>query len=488
VAALAFDGAPQWGGVAEPPWDAVAAYLSTRRWSGARSGAIRFEGRAVFRLLEAPLVDLHVLRVRVGAGAPYELALPLAYRPLGDPALPPASEWVAAHDQGAVYDATLDADARLALLDGVRAGGTFGSGGVVAGPLAGAVIPPSGASRVSSAEQSNTSILYRDAGVMLKLFRRVEVGENPDVEIGRFLAGRAFPHVPRLYGTIALRRDDGDAVLAMAQALVDGAEDAWAYATRAAAAAVQAGGPEGAYAAEAARLGAVTRALHDALASDPADPDFAPEPAGAAHVARWAANTRRAVAEAAESARAAGGAAAALLGARRAAVDALVDAAVAAVGDGAGAAVRHHGDYHLGQVLRGAGGDLFVIDFEGEPAKPLAERRLKHSPLRDVAGMLRSFGYAAGFALRSGAAGGGAAARAAAWEAAARAAFVDAYFAGPRAAYLPPTPGAARALLALFELEKLVYEVRYELLNRPDWADIPLGALRARLTPNPTGA
>jgi maltose alpha-D-glucosyltransferase/alpha-amylase len=274
----------------------------------------------------------------------------------------------------------------------------------------------------------------------------------------------------------------------MAQALVDGAEDAWAYATRAAAAAVQAGGPEGAYAAEAARLGAVTRALHDALASDPADPDFAPEPAGAAHVARWAANTRRAVAEAAESARAAGGAAAALLGARRAAVDALVDAAVAAVGDGAGAAVRHHGDYHLGQVLRGAGGDLFVIDFEGEPAKPLAERRLKHSPLRDVAGMLRSFGYAAGFALRSGAAGGGAAARAAAWEAAARAAFVDAYFAGPRAAYLPPTPGAARALLALFELEKLVYEVRYELLNRPDWADIPLGALRARLTPNPTGA
>ena len=158
------------------------------------------------------------------------------------------------------------------------------------------------------------------------------------------------------------------------------------------------------------------------------------------------------------------------------------------MGDGAGAAVRHHGDYHLGQVLRGAGGDLFVIDFEGEPAKPLAERRLKHSPLRDVAGMLRSFGYAAGFALRSGAAGGGAAARAAAWEAAARAAFVDAYFAGPRAAYLPPTPGAARALLALFELEKLVYEVRYELLNRPDWADIPLGALRARLTPNPTGA
>ena len=93
------------------------------------------------------------------------------------------------------------------------------------------------ASRVGTAEQSNTSILYDDR-VILKLFRRVETGENPDVEIGRFLARRDFPHVPRLYGTVALRRPAGEAVVAMAQALVPNAEDAWAYATRSAAAAV----------------------------------------------------------------------------------------------------------------------------------------------------------------------------------------------------------------------------------------------------------
>lgn len=143
--------------------------------------------------------------------------------------------------------------------------------------------------------------------------------------------------------------------------------------------------------------------------------------------------------------------------------------------------MRHHGDYHLGQVLRTAAGELFVIDFEGEPARPLAERRLKHSPLRDVAGMLRSFAYAAAFAVRADGAAP-AAARGDAWERAARAAFLDAYFAGGRPApYLPPSAAGADALLALFELEKLVYEVRYELLNRPDWAGIPLGALGARL-------
>jgi maltose alpha-D-glucosyltransferase/alpha-amylase len=146
-------------------------------------------------------------------------------------------------------------------------------------------------------------------------------------------------------------------------------------------------------------------------------------------------------------------------------------------------------------VLRTADGALFVIDFEGEPARPLAERRLKHSPLRDVAGMLRSFAYAAAFAVReagaAGAAPAAAAARADAWERAARDAFLGAYFGGGGAgaaagaatgpAYLPPTPAGADALLALFELEKLVYEVRYELQNRPDWAGIPLGALARRL-------
>jgi maltose alpha-D-glucosyltransferase/alpha-amylase len=191
------------------------------------------------------------------------------------------------------------------------------------------------------------------------------------------------------------------------------------------------------------------------------------------------------VAEAAAAAAASDAPGSALLRDRRADVERLVDAAARAVGADAGAAVRHHGDYHLGQVLRSAAGGLFVIDFEGEPARPLAERRLKHSPLRDVAGMLRSFAYAAAFAARAQGTydtADAVAARAAAWEAGARAAFLGAYFAGAAPApYLPRSAAAADALLALFELEKLVYEVRYELLNRPDWADIPLGALARRL-------
>ncbi|MDF1505877.1 hypothetical protein PYV61_23195, partial [Roseisolibacter sp. H3M3-2] len=174
----------------------------------------------------------------------------------------------------------------------------------------------------------------------------------------------------------------------------------------------------------------------------------------------------------------------AALGALAARADELrgrLDALVARVGDDAGARIRHHGDYHLGQVLRAGDGALAVIDFEGEPARPLAERRARHSALRDVAGMLRSFGYAAATALREG---GGDPARADAWERAARAAFHDAYVAGgtPSApGYLPAGAAAADALARLFELEKLFYELNYEVRNRPDWLPIPLRGLQALL-------
>jgi trehalose synthase-fused probable maltokinase len=473
--------------------DAAARWLAARRWSGARGGDLRVLAEvAAVPLTDDPPVTLHVWRVAGADGVPYELLVPLTRRPAASAAVIDSRDLLASDGGGVVFDATLDPDFRAALLDAISGARRFRSDAVVARAVDGAAVPAAAGSRLGTAEQSNTSIVYGDR-VILKLFRRVEPGANPDVEIGRFLARRAFPHVPRLYGTLGLRHPGGEAMIAMAQALVPGAEDAWAYATRAAGAAVRGeAGPEG-YAAEATRLGTVTRALHDALAADPTDPDFAPEAAGAEHVARWAANTRRAVDEAAAAATGSDvGEAVALLHARRAEVDALVERAVRAVGADAGAAVRHHGDYHLGQVLRGGGGELFVIDFEGEPARPLAERRLKHSPLRDVAGMLRSFGYAAGFAARAAGTHDTAdivAARAVVWEQAARGAFLGGYFAGGAPPpYLPPSSAAAEALLALFELEKLVYEVRYELRNRPDWAGIPLGALARRLAAQPEAA
>jgi maltose alpha-D-glucosyltransferase/alpha-amylase len=135
--------------------------------------------------------------------------------------------------------------------------------------------------------------------------------------------------------------------------------------------------------------------------------------------------------------------------------------------------IRHHGDYHLGQVLRTPAGEFMIIDFEGEPSKPLAERRRKHSALRDVAGMLRSFAYA-GAAL----AGGGRGAEGGDWERKVRAAFLEGYLRGPPPAFLPRDATNVEHLITLFETEKVFYELAYELNNRPDWLWIPMRALR----------
>ena len=139
---------------------------------------------------------------------------------------------------------------------------------------------------------------------------------------------------------------------------------------------------------------------------------------------------------------------------------------------------RHHGDYHLGQVLV-VNNDFQILDFEGEPARSLAERRAKNSPLRDVAGMLRSFNYAGRSAL-AGVADGQTERLATAepwvrrWEGEARGAFLEGYVEGVGDAASYPEPGEARALIELFTIEKALYEIRYELDNRPDWVGIPV--------------
>jgi len=139
-----------------------------------------------------------------------------------------------------------------------------------------------------------------------------------------------------------------------------------------------------------------------------------------------------------------------------------------------GRIIRTHGDFHLGQTML-TGRGWAILDFEGEPARPLPERRLKRSPLRDVAGMLRSFAYAASAAriLRGATVPEG-------WEAQARETFLAAYFAAVEPALLPPGQDATQKLLTVFELEKAVYELRYELNNRPDWVGIPVAGI-ARL-------
>jgi maltose alpha-D-glucosyltransferase/alpha-amylase len=160
-----------------------------------------------------------------------------------------------------------------------------------------------------------------------------------------------------------------------------------------------------------------------------------------------------------------------------AAIDALVSVHAPSI-DQPGLATRVHGDYHLGQVLRSAGG-FVITDFEGEPARPLAERRQRQSPLVDAAGMVRSFDYAGQAAGRARPGGEDKGAVAAAWTEAMVAAFLSGYWKTAEAAPVAFLPAAAARMpfLHLLELRKALYELRYELNNRPDWADIPIASI-----------
>ena len=423
-----------------PPSDALAAWIAGQRWFGSKTRGI-VEAAIEDRVPIGP-ATLHVVRVALDDGRAERYAVPLA---------PPAP------GGGPVADALDDAGfcrALLALLGGE--GVARGDRGAVAGTRTRAFPGAVGANatvRRLGGEQSNTSVTF-DRMLILKHFRRLVAGVNPEIEITRFLTERTgFRHTPRLAGWLEYRDDDEASALAVAQELVPDAQDGWRWLL----ARLAAG--DGALAAI-RRLGDRTAGLHRALASDATDPAFAPEPIGAGDVAGWAAAIRVQLAAARDVL---GGRAPAELATDPAGLDVLRGLV----------RIRHHGDFHLGQTLRDDARDDFVlIDFEGEPLRPLAARRGKHSPLRDVAGMLRSLAYAAETARAGDRARD---AWLADWERAARAAFVDGYLAAARPApFLPADDVAFRRAVAVFELEKAAYEVVYEANNRPGWIDIPL--------------
>ena len=309
-------------------------------------------------------------------------------------------------------------------------------------------------------EQSNTSVVIGER-LILKLFRLLEPGRNPDVEIGAFLTARGFPGTPALAGWATYHPAAGEASdVAILQALVPARGDAWAdmlgLLARDPAAGIVA----------AAAIGTLTRRLHDALAGAADDPDFPSRAATPAETGAW-----RSAAEAQLAA-----AVGSLRGEEHARLVAMGPEVRARFADAFGRAggqariSRIHGDYHLGQLLVAEDG-YRAIDFEGEPARPLEERRRPASPLRDVAGMLRSLDYAARTAERGA---HHATFAADAWLSQARSAFLGAYGAiGPSEA----------ALVEAFELEKACYEVRYEANNRPDWRWLPLAAVERLATP-----
>lgn len=312
-------------------------------------------------------------------------------------------------------------------------------------------------------EQSNSSVRFDDS-LILKLFRRLQYGPNPDVEIGWYLTeSTSFRGSPAVAGTLEYTSPQGEtASLALLQRFEPNRGDAWTT-TLGRVRQVLEGAPFSESVDAVARLGRTTAELHLALASGSGD--FSAESIRPEDINQW----RRAI-----------------LDEVRAAADALarhgtsVDfSALVQRADGIAELLgalktRHHGDYHLGQVLERDDGAFVIIDFEGEPAKPLAQRREKRSPLRDVAGMLRSFDYARHAALRSGSGtNSDRERRGAEWYAVARQVFLSEYL-SIASRHPGMTPKDVDPPLAALELEKAAYEVLYELNNRPDWLVIPL--------------
>jgi maltose alpha-D-glucosyltransferase / alpha-amylase len=522
--------------------DRLPQWLRHRRWFGAKARKIKSaEIREMIPIFETGFTAyLTFLELEFTEGRPETYVFPLAYA-CGDKAAALARDVPAAialrlevrdpqsgtSTSGVLYDAAYDETFTRLLLQSLSSGLRFKGrdGEIVAVPThastellpAGAPIPTPVPMR---AEQTNTSVLFGDR-LVLKLIRRPDDGVNPELEIGRHLTDVVgFPHVPRVAGALEYRRGRNEPLtIAILQQFVPNEGDAWSYTLdalqpyyeRAMARPLEARRPPinekslialaqeeapalaseliGTYLPSARLLGTRTAELHLALAHAGENDAFAPEPfttlyqrslyqSMRTHGAETLSLLRRHAERLPEGPRSQ---------ARR-----LLDLESAlvrrfrAVADQriTGMRTRVHGDYHLGQVLY-TGRDFVIIDFEGEPSRTIGARRIKRTPLRDVAGMLRSFHYAAYTTLLGQARGGPLRPEDAAalepwarvWTQWVSAAFLRSYLDTARGALLPASPDELRLLLDAHLLEKALYELAYELNNRPDWVAIPLAGL-----------
>ena len=423
---------------------------------------------------------------------------------------------------GVLYDALWNPDFSRTLLSAIGQGSRFTgeTGTLIAsstqayGKLisGGAALEPA----VMKAEQSNTSVAYGDRLIM-KVYRRVENGVNPDLEIGRILTTMNFPHTPPVAGSIEYIRANGETVtMAILQGFVHNQGDAWKYTLEAfdrylERCRAQPTGREdeltlngpllemvqkeiptfareliGPYLESASRIGQRTAELHVALANVQNNPDFTPEPFSLEYrrsryesMCRLASQTSSLLkgrlndlpSDTEQEARLVVNSEPQILDRFRDFFELETSAL----------RIRCHGDYHLGQVLY-TGQDFVISDFEGEPARPLSERRMKHTPIMDVAGMLRSFHYAPYAALsrqQSNLLAEGDGGRldpwVRFWSGWVSVVFLKAYLAiAGRASFWPGSQEEFQVLFDAHLLEKAVYEIRYELNNRPDWVKIPI--------------
>lgn len=514
-------------------------YIRVRRWFRGKARRIKsISITDVIAVVQDPVTYLMILRVDYTEGTAETYILPVSFRSgeAATGALEHATQSVIARlkgqnneEEAILFDPSLEPDFCTALLNITTGRRRLrGTAGELSAPQIrglrsvlgtdGKALAPS----IMKAEQSNTSIIYGDR-VILKVFRRIEEGINPDFEIGRFLTEKVhFAHVPPVVGALEYQQgQNAPMTVAILQGFVPNEGDAWQYTLDSLshyfehALTSEREAPDvlrfsvdvlldladkdlpssvyeeiGTYIEQARLLGQRTAELHCALASSPRDPQFAPEAFTALYqrslyqsmrtqASQVVQLFRKNVPKLKEDIQAQ---AQKLLSLEKQILDRFRQVSNKKI---QAQRTRYHGDYHLGQVLY-TGKDFVIIDFEGEPARPLSERRIKQSPLRDVAGMLRSFRYAAQISLLEQS--GNTVVRpedmvalkawANFWQGWVSVSFLKAYLeTATQGTFLPTVREELHILLDVFVLEKAVYELGYEMNNRPDWIHVPIEGL-----------
>jgi maltokinase len=446
--------------------EALAGWIEGQRWYASKSRHVTgIEIDEGVSLAGDPNLVLALIEARFATGSHELYQLPIAFLPAdadGQRSVIPAGAGHIAVDAVADPDlargllALIDAESQIEGAEGCfrfqRVEGT--------GPL-----PAGGPVRPIGVEQSNSSIVFADQAV-LKVFRRLEPGINPELELLQFLTRHQYPNIAPLLGWYQYDGRSFAATLGVVQRFFADARGGWELALE------QIVTEPETLLGELANLGQVTAELHNALAGDANDPAFSPEEPSTESLSLLTAtideDIERIFVRLPDDERVAP-----ISGRGQDVRERIAMRSQLVLG---GRAIRTHGDFHLGQTLHTAGETgWLIIDFEGEPARPLFERRQKRSPLRDVAGMLRSFAYVTSAAqiIRGQAAPPD-------FEERARRTFLEHYFASIEPSLLPGGETAIINLLSIFELEKAIYELHYELDNRPDWLPIPVAGI-ARL-------
>ncbi|MDQ3455014.1 MAG: hypothetical protein M3513_06055 [Actinomycetota bacterium] len=441
--------------------DLLREWLPEQRWFGGKGRTLSTVELDSFPLDGDPQIELYRARIGYADGGFETYLVPLTRRDWYDGGLARALVGEMDDPPRFVYDAMRDRHVTRVWIDLFAEGRDRDGLRFVVEPEV--ALPLDTPGDIISTEQSNSSLIFGETAI-LKLFRRLESGRNPDVEIHDALREQKNPHVAPLLGFVSLTDGDEESTVAMLQTFLPAASDGWSLATASVRDLYAEGDlhPEevgGDFAGESYRLGEATAAVHVDLAA--VLPTATMQPAEL------------------------GGVVAGMNARLDAALDVVPDLHPHADGLRSRFAElaelaepipvqRVHGDFHLGQVLRTYLG-WTILDFEGEPARPLADRRALDSPLRDIAGMLRSFEYAAKRLLVEGHSDPQLDYRAKEWAARNRTAFCDGY-----AHASGSDPQAQPVLLHAFEADKAVYEAVYEARNRPHWLPIPLASL-ARL-------